>query len=160
MERCDEGVCRTERDGATGVCPRCGGKGRPVKTITVRYLIRGRFQDQVQDPLSYRFCPLPNCPVVYFAEDGDSVFTKEELAKRVTMKEREDPVPVCYCFNFFRKDLEEEIKRGGQSSIPEFISAQVKKGNCFCEYTNPQGTCCLGNVSATVKKILREEGKT
>lgn len=82
---------------------------------------------------------------------------KEELSERVTIKEKNDPIPVCYCFNFFRHDVREEIQKTGKTSIPDFISAQVKAGNCFCEYTNPEGTCCLGNLSLVVKNFLKKE---
>lgn len=158
MEGYLEGVCETTTDtkGRT-VCPRCGEKGKKVKTITVRYLVQGRFQDRVDDSLAYRFCPSPDCPVVYFSASGNSLFVKEELSVRVTVKEKTNPIPVCYCFNFFRHDVMEEIRKTGKTTVPDFISAQVKAGNCFCEYTNPQGSCCLGNVNSAVKEIPKKE---
>ncbi len=138
-------------------CPRCGSKSKKVSVITVRYMLNGSFQLQVQDEASYRFCSSPTCPVVYFSENDHSVFTKDQLSERVTIKESDDPIPICYCFNFFRHDVEKEIKEIGKTTIPDFISKQVKAKNCFCEHTNPQGTCCLGNVSAVVKTILKKE---
>jgi hypothetical protein len=35
----------------------------------------------------------------------------------------------------------------------------VKAGNCACEVRNPQGSCCLGNVQATVKQVMMTAGK-
>lgn len=127
-------------------CPRCGSKSKKVSVITVRYMLKGSFQPQVQEKSSYRFCSSPTCLVVYFSEIADDVFTKNQLSERVTIKESDDPVPICYCFNFFRHDVEKEISETGKTTIPDFITAQVKAKNCLCEYTNPQGTCCLGNV--------------
>jgi hypothetical protein len=128
--------------------------------VTVRYLVRGAFQSRINDSLTYRFCALPDCPVVYYSETGNLVFEKEELSEKVTIKEKDDPLPACYCFNFFRHDIREEIKKTGKTTIPDFISSQVKAGNCFCEYTNPQGTCCLGNISAVVKQIQKKEDQS
>lgn len=156
-EKCDNGVCEISDKKATRPCPHCNGKGKKVKGVTVRYLVQGAFQSRINDPLTYRFCLSPDCLVVYYSETGDSVFTKEELSERVTIKEKDDPLPICYCFNFFRHDVEAEIRETGKTTITDFISAQVKDGNCFCEYTNPQGTCCLGNVSAAVKQLQKKE---
>lgn len=138
-------------------CTRCGSKSKKISIMTVRYMLKGAFQTQAQDEVSYRFCFSPTCPVVYFSEDDHSIFTKDQLSERVTIKESDDPIPICYCFNFFRHDVEKEIDETGKTTIPDFIAAQVKAKNCFCEYTNPQGTCCLGNVSAVVKTILKKE---
>ncbi|MBI2337159.1 MAG: copper chaperone Copz family protein [Deltaproteobacteria bacterium] len=138
-------------------CPRCDSKSKGVSMMTVRYMLKGPFQPQVQEKASYRFCLSPTCPVVYFSENDPSVFTRDQLSERVTIKETDDPIPICYCFNFFRHDVEKEIRETGKTTIPDFITAQVKAKNCFCEYTNPQGTCCLGNVSSVVKTILKKE---
>lgn len=138
-------------------CFRCGSKSKKVSLKTVRYMVKGPFQSQVQEKASYRFCLSQACPVVYFAENDHQVFTKDQLSERVTIKEGDDPIPICYCFNFFRHDVEKEISETGKTTIPDFIAAQVRAENCFCEYTNPQGTCCLGNVSSVVKTILKKE---
>lgn len=154
-EKCDNGICEVGGERAPPHCPRCGRRGKSVEGITVRYLVQGRFQGRVKESLSYYFCPSPTCSTVYYSENGESPFSKEELSERVTVKERDDPVPICYCFNFFRHDVEQEIQATGHSTIPDFISDQVKAGNCFCEYTNPQGTCCLGNVAMVIKQIQK-----
>lgn len=138
-------------------CPQCGSKSKKVSTLTIRYMVKGEFQTEVDEKASYRFCLSPTCSVVYFAENKRLILTKDHLSRRVTIKESHDPIPICYCFNFFRHDVEEQIKATGKTTISEFISAQVKAGNCLCERTNPQGTCCLGNVSFVVKAVLKKE---
>jgi hypothetical protein len=91
--------------------------------------------------------------VVYFAEDSDAVFTTDDLRVRVGTKEREDPIPLCYCFGFDGADVREEIARTGVSVIPQKISAMVKQGLCACETRNPSGACCLGEVTKTVNRF-------
>ena len=95
----------------------------------------------------YWFCATPDCPVVYFSGDGKSVFRKPDLTVRVGIKEKEDPIPLCYCFGWDRRRIREEIVKTGKSTAVETIAREVKAGNCFCERSNPQGSCCLGNVA-------------
>lgn len=157
MERCSVGVCETTQERqAQPVCPQCKGKGKKVESITVRYLLKGSAQRQLDESLSYHFCLSPSCQVVYFSGTGNGTFIKDQISERVTIKEKEDPLPICYCFNFFRHDVVAEIRETERTTIPDFISNQVKAGNCFCEYTNPQGTCCLGNVNAIAKELKKE----
>jgi len=74
---------------------------------------------------------------------------------RVGLKEREDPIPLCYCFGFDEADMREEIARMGASAIPQKISAMVKQGLSACEARNPSGACCLGEVTKTVTRLTR-----
>jgi Zinc binding domain len=108
---------------------------------------------------SWRFCPGAGCRVVYSAEDGDVVFTTDDLRARVGSKEHEDPIPLCYCFGFDEADVREEIARTGGSAIPQKISAMVKQGLCACETRNPSGACCLGEVTKTVMRLMRADAE-
>jgi hypothetical protein len=49
--------------------------------------------------------------------------------------------------------IEEEIRAKGTTDIPERIKAEVKAKNCYCEITNPQGACCLGNITQAIRQI-------
>jgi hypothetical protein len=103
----------------------------------------------------YRFCPDPGCRVVYFAEGGPT-FSTEDLRVRVGLKEKEDPVPLCYCFGFDERHVREEIAATGTTTIPPQISALIKQGLCACEARNPSGACCLGEVNRAVKRLAEE----
>ena len=72
------------------------------------------------------------------------------------VKERYDSLPICYCFHIFRQDIEQEIKKTGKTTIPDFLRAQIKAGNCRCEAVNPKKTCCLGDIAKAVKEIQGE----
>jgi len=93
---------------------------------------------------------------VYFDSDADSVFRKRDLRVRVGLKETEDPIPICYCFDVVVADLRKEIQTGGTTAIPAMIAAEVRAGHCACEVRNPQGFCCLGSVSRAVGTIESE----
>jgi hypothetical protein len=104
---------------------------------------------------AWRFCAGADCLVVYFSEDSDAVFTTGDLRVRVGLKEREDPIPLCYCFGYDEADVREEIAHTGGSAVPQKIAAMVKQGLCACEARNPSGACCLGEVIKTVTRLTR-----
>lgn len=101
---------------------------------------------------SFNFCRTAKCDVVYFNERG-VVLVKADVRQRVGLKETKDPVPLCYCFGFTEAMVREEIRATGRCTIPRRIAAEIKAGNCACEIRNPQGSCCLGNVNAAVKRV-------
>lgn len=133
-------------------CPECGKLGKPVQKITLESLVRNAGKIQ-KEP--YWFCETPVCRMVYFSFEGVSRFHEKDLKVRVGIKETEDPVPLCYCIGWDRKRIRDEIKATGKSTAVVSITKEVKAGNCFCERSNPQGTCCLGNVSKAVKEGMK-----
>lgn len=140
-------------------CPGCGQPGKPVERITLKHMVRPEFLERVNKP-GFQFCRSAHCDVVYFHPDGDTL-RKADVRERVGLKETEDPVPVCYCFGFTEKMIFEEVRATGKCTIPQRITAEIKAGHCACEIRNPQGSCCLGNVNAAVKRAqqLAEELK-
>ena len=138
-------------------CPECANKGKPVQRITLENLLKE--PPKIQDE-SYWFCTTPECSVVYFSLDGKQIFHKPDLKVRVGIKEKEDPIPLCYCFGWDCQRLWNEIKQTGKSTAVESITREVKEGNCFCERSNPQGTCCLGNVSKVAKEGIKLFGQS
>lgn len=140
-------------------CPVNGAGSKQVDMLTVKSLVR-------QLPLGmrntqYYFCDTPGCDVVYFPLDTRAPsFLRGDLIVRVGSKETADPIPVCYCFGFTRKDIQKEITETGDSTIASRISAEVKAGNCACEVKNPSGKCCLGTVAQVVKEFVRANQRT
>jgi Zinc binding domain len=135
-------------------CPVNGARSKQVGRLTVKSLAR-------QLPLGmpntqYYFCETRDCDVVYFGFDSQApVFRRGDLRIRVGAKEESDPIPVCYCFGFTRKDIEDEIAETGRSTVADRISAEVTAGRCACEVKNPSGKCCLGNVARVAQDCLR-----
>ena len=135
-------------------CPVNGARSKQVGVLTVKSLVRhtplGMSNDQ------YYFCEARDCDVVYFPFDPQApTFRRQDLVVRVGAKETADPIPICYCFGFTRKDIEDEIAASGRSTVAERISAEVKQGNCACEVKNPSGKCCLGDVTRIVRDHMR-----
>jgi hypothetical protein len=136
----------------TNNCPECGRPGKSVETKTLKHTVQPWHLDRVNKP-GFLFCRSADCNVVYFHPDGDCL-RKPEVRVRVGLKETGDPVPICYCFGFTEAMAVEEIRATGQCTILQRITAEVKAGNCACEIRNPQGSCCLGNVSTAIQRAM------
>lgn len=137
------------------VCRSCQGASRPVTRQTILLLLKPDLLDRVREG-DYRFCPEPDCRVVYFTEDKSIIFTTHDLRERVGLKERVDPIPLCYCFGFEEADARHEIARTGTCTISQRIAALIKDKMCACTARNPSGMCCLGDVNKAIKKLLAE----
>ena len=138
---------------AVMACPVNGARSKQVNTLTVKSLLR-------QLPLGmpdtqYYFCEAHDCDVVYFALDSQApVFRCADLLVRVGAKATADPIPICYCFGFSKKDIEDEIRSTGKSTVAERITEEVEADRCACEVKNPSGRCCLGDVTRAARNRL------
>ena len=139
-------------------CPVSGTRSKQVDMLTVKSLVR-------RLPLGmpntqYYFCEAAGCDAVYFPLDTQApLFRRDDLMVRVGSKETAEPIPVCYCFGFTRKDIQREIAETGLSTVANRISAEVKAGNCACEVKNPSGKCCLGDITRIAKDGLSQKGE-
>ena len=139
-----------------GVCPTCGTKGKRVDTATVKCLLSVSL-NQVRNT-QYFFCRESDCPVVYFSGDGSQTFQVPALRERVFQKEpHNSSVFVCYCFRYTLGEIRAEAQTPSASPIVDAINSGIRAGQCACDWRNPQGDCCLGNVLALKKKFQSEQ---
>ena len=104
-----------------GFCPVCGAQGKYVAMLTVKSLVRDH--TRVPARSSFLFCRTATCDVVYFS--GEAIFRKPEMKVRVDIKETEDPVPLCYCFDYTQEDILREIHETGETKLAEIIKVEV-----------------------------------
>ena len=148
MSGCCTDRCESQAPAAqAGVCLECGKKGKPVAMLTVKSLVKEHTRVL---PSKYFFCRTGDCDVVYFSEVGR--FRKSDVKVRVGLKENKDPVPLCYCFDYSRADIREDLEERGSTGILERIKAEVKAGYCACEVKNPSGDCCLGDITRAIQE--------
>jgi hypothetical protein len=138
------------------VCKECNGKARKVEQLTIEHILKDEHQSEIKET-QYYFCGAPDCEVVYFSNETGQYFTKADVQVRVGLKEKEDPIPICYCFGHTLASAREEIARTGRSTVVATITAETQAGRCACEIKNPSGSCCLGEVSQAVKALLKEQ---
>jgi hypothetical protein len=146
------GVPASERDAAS-VCPLSGGKGKPVDRQTVKALLAEHALRRVSTS-EHRFCPDPDCDVVYFDGRGNQ-YTKADVRVPVWQKEPSGARMVCYCFDENEADIRSEIEQFGQSDAVGRVRRHIEAGRCACEIRNPRGACCLGDVTAAVKRAVQ-----
>ena len=156
---CTGGSCE-KSDGGTSAesgCPRCGAVGKIVGDVTILSILKPGHAEGLL-AVERRFCRTPSCTVLYYGADG-SVAEKDEASVRVGLKETEDPVPLCYCFEYTRAHVRQEVAETGACTIPDRIDAEVRAGRCACEVKNPAGACCLGDVNEAVKDAREGLGR-
>ena len=140
-------------------CPECGNKGKPVQNFTVSVFVkdpRAFLHPERLPEGPFSMCETKSCDIVYFNSHESSAFRKSDLRTKVWQKEDDPVVPACYCFNNSVESIGREINLRGGTDVLARISAEVKAGNCRCEVTNPQGSCCLGNVTKAIR-IAKEK---
>lgn len=153
------GCCNTHErnDGLTKqkidfVCPRCGENGTLVEKITLESLLIDQVKLKIQTDLDYKYCKNPECEVAYFSRLANKTFTVQDLREKATAKDKGMDVKVCYCFHHTRQSILSELESTGTSTVLADVKAKMKDPGCFCERSNPQGGCCLGNINAWIKE--------
>lgn len=143
----------SEQKNDQAVCPRCQQRGKSVPIITLKSLLVPAALQTLNPTNSYSFCPNPECEVIYFA--GERVFQKDAVKVPVFQKDDGSEVPVCYCFGWTRQRLVQAIRH--EEKPVQRIREQVKENRCGCEVNNPQGSCCLRNVTAFVHGLNQSQ---
>lgn len=143
--------CQTSTDQPTKPiqCPVCHQKGKIIQLITLKALLQPTALETICPELTYAFCPNSSCKVVYFSDE--QTFDKDMLKVSVFQKDAALDVPVCYCFGWTRERL---IQAAQENQNPiAHIREQVQANRCGCEVNNPQGACCLGNVTSFMRTL-------
>ena len=119
-----QGRCGHRQKRVNAVCPKNGKVCKPVPRITVEMLIRPEHRGSLTS-LPYSLCDSPDCDVVYVSASGEQVINKKQLCVRVGIEEKEDPIPLCYCFDFDRKAIWDDIRSKGRTDVPSVITERI-----------------------------------
>jgi len=138
---------------AKAACPVSGTLSHKVQRRTLERLLKPEKIDAVQN-VQYYYCKEPACEVVYFSNENLPFFSIDNVAVKVFAKDHSDEAPVCYCFDWTRARIKQEIEETGKSTAAVKIAREIKAGNCACDIKNPKGECCLGDVNKFVKEIM------
>lgn len=133
-------------------CPIAKTPSRKVQRRTLEHLLKPERVGLIQD-VQYYYCTDPECKVVYFSNENVPYFTVDDVNVKVFAKDKGDDVNVCYCFEWTRGRIKDEIAQTGKSTASMQIAQDVKAGNCSCDIKNPKDECCLGDVNSVVKDI-------
>jgi hypothetical protein len=129
-------------------CPDCGETAMRVTAEPVRFYVRDPTRITRE---TYYFCKTRGCATVYFDRDANR-FLRDELTTRIGVKEAQAPHLVCYCFGQTEEAIEADFRIHQKTRIRERIRAEIAAGTCECEFRNPAGRCCLGDVTQAVRR--------
>lgn len=99
------------------------------------------------------FCGTTDCEVVYF-DSQNKKYRFEDIKEVIYQKDDSLSAPICYCFGWTREKIKLAIANGNIPSPLEHIRENIKENRCGCEFNNPQGSCCLGNVTKYIKQNI------
>ncbi len=133
-------------------CPRCGAKGKKTKAITIESQVTDEAKESLDGFDGFRFCGTADCPVAYYRPADGSVVDKYLARFPIFQKEESPERLVCYCFQNSVQKIRDEVKATGDTKVIQEIKDSCKRGMDDCARNNPQGSCCLGNVSKVVKE--------
>ena len=103
----------------------------------------------------YFFDRNPSCDVVYFSNEAQSYFHKDELSVRVGLKQTESPIALCYCFGHTVESARKSWPKVARPR-PRRSPQRFRQGTVSCEVKNPSGKCCLGEVYEAIQQIQKE----
>lgn len=138
---------------ARAVCPVSGTLSRKALRRTVEHLLKAEMLGALRE-VQYYCCKEPNCTVVYFSNANEPFFATDDLKVKVFVKDQGDNVPVCYCFDWTRGRIKQQLSATGSSTAALEIAREIKAGRCACDIKNPKGECCLGDVNLVVKETM------
>ncbi|MBS4203680.1 putative iron-sulfur cluster-binding metallochaperone [Lederbergia citrea] len=151
MENCCSNVneIKTESD---GICSLCENKGKKVQLITLKSLLKPSALESLDAKENHYFCSTKDCNVVYFASNNKNYIISDI---KVPVHQKDDSIitPVCYCFNWTKEKIKVFVVNGLTPTPVDHIRKNIKENRCGCEVNNPQGSCCLGNITTYIKKL-------
>ncbi|AXQ50905.1 putative iron-sulfur cluster-binding metallochaperone [Lysinibacillus fusiformis] len=140
---------------SNGNCPTCKNKAKSVKLITLKSLLKPSALETLNAKKNHYFCSNADCDVVYFDTNNKKYFVSD-IKVAVYQKEDSTTTPVCYCFDWTKVKLKEYVENELTSNPVDHIRENIKENRCGCEVNNPQGSCCLGNVTIYIRKMSQE----
>ncbi|MEH7457403.1 (2Fe-2S)-binding protein [Bacillus sp. JJ1127] len=133
-----------------GVCPSCKNKAKNVKLITLKSLLKPSALETLNVKENHYFCSIKDCDVVYF-DTNNKKYLVSDIKVAVYQKEGSLTTPICYCFDWTKEKIKEYVEKGLTPNPVEHIRENINENRCGCDVNNPQGSCCLGNVTSYIK---------
>lgn len=134
------------------ICPICKNKAKEVSAVTIKSLVKKEYIQKLSSIRVFFYCQTPSCEVIYFKPN--EIIRQKQLIKEVGLKDWTNPSTLCYCFNWTKEKIEEEINEFGKTNAIEDIREKMNTIGCNCEIKNPSGKCCLKDVKKTIKTLI------
>jgi hypothetical protein len=131
-------------------CPGCEDSGRSVSSETVHAMLGTTPTQSGDDPVSWHVCLSHTCRVAYYATERS--ISIDEVLEIVPHKKGSADPKICFCFEYRISHLVRSVT-GDTSMHPivQEIRARCREGLGRCETKNPEGRCCLGNITELLR---------
>jgi len=136
----------------SGICPACMLLGKKVKLLTVKSMLKPAALSSLYADTDHYFCSISNCDVVYF-DTNKKIYSISDIKVPVHQKDVSLKVPVCYCFDWTKEKIIKSVEKELKPNPIDHIRENIKENRCGCEVNNPQGSCCLGNVTKFMNQL-------
>lgn len=135
-----------------GNCPSCKNKAKHVKLITLKSLLKPTSLETLNAKENHYFCSTEDCDVVYF-DTNNKKYLVSDIKVSIHQKDNSVSTPICYCFDWTKEKVKEYVEKGLLTKPVEHIRQNIKENRCGCEVNNPQGSCCLGNITKFINQF-------
>ncbi|HZW49403.1 MAG TPA: (2Fe-2S)-binding protein [Bacillota bacterium] len=137
-----------------GSCPVCNHQGRAVSQITVKHLVTEDQHDAVQGD-RYWICMNENCDVVYFNNENQTKFVKEQVRVPIWFKKDANPKYACYCSLVTEEQVIDAVMKHHAKTVKEVNAVTGAMENSNCKENNPLGVCCHKVIQEIIEKALQ-----
>lgn len=134
------------------VCSSCKNKAKSVKLITLKSMLIPSALETLNAEENHYFCATKDCDVVYF-DTKNKKYLISDIKEVVYQKDNSLNTSICYCFGWTREKIKQFVENELTPNPLEHIREHIKENRCGCEFNNPQGGCCIGNVTKYIKEI-------
>jgi hypothetical protein len=134
------------------LCSNCKVKGKTVKIITLKSMLKPSALETFNIKENYYFCSTKDCNVVYF-DRNNKKYLVSDIKVPVHQKDNSTTTPICYCFDWTKEKINLYVEKGLALNPVDHIRENINENRCGCEVNNPQGSCCLGNVIGYIREL-------
>ncbi|WP_409226860.1 Csac_0668 family 2Fe-2S cluster-binding (seleno)protein [Gudongella sp. SC589] len=136
-------------------CPICKQEGKKVKNTTVRHLVKEEYELSVGSA-NYYICMNENCDTVYYSENNEVVFCKEQIKVPIWFKKDAEPQYACYCSEVTIDQVKEAVRSKGARKMKDVLAITGAMRNSNCEIKNPLGVCCHEAIQQAIDEAFAE----
>ncbi len=97
-------------------------------------MVKDEIRDRVRDK-DYFVCLEQDCDVVYFSQDNETIFRRNNLKVDVWFKKDADPKYICYCSKVTEEQIIDSVVDCGAKTFKEVVKITGAMKNCRCEKT-------------------------
>lgn len=138
------------------ICPICGIPAVGVNEKAVKYNLAASKKDSIPNETRWSVCVNPKCDCSYFSKKA--IFKTTDIIKPLFFKDFSENVPICYCSNLTRGEIQNAVKNGCKT-IDDVQNYTKKNITGLCEEINPLGKCCRNVFLLTIKETTNNKTK-